>query len=100
MYRAKDSNLYCGKSTYCAIVSWDCPGDSGVNAKVRFQQSSHSIEVRGIDGAPSFDATLTLNGDGECRVRIGGEEYELWRMRQMALEKIFFEPPRRSTSQM
>jgi hypothetical protein len=25
MYRAKNENIYCGKSTYCAIVSWNCP---------------------------------------------------------------------------
>jgi ATP-dependent protease HslVU (ClpYQ) peptidase subunit len=24
MYRAKQDNVLCGKSTYCAIVSWDC----------------------------------------------------------------------------
>jgi hypothetical protein len=26
MYRAKKDSIYCGKSTYCAIVSWNCPG--------------------------------------------------------------------------
>jgi 20S proteasome alpha/beta subunit len=26
MYRAKNDNIYCGKSTYCALVSWNCPG--------------------------------------------------------------------------
>jgi 20S proteasome alpha/beta subunit len=25
MYRAKKDNLFCGKTTHCAIVSWDCP---------------------------------------------------------------------------
>lgn len=24
MYRAKEENIYCGKATYCAIVSWNC----------------------------------------------------------------------------
>jgi 20S proteasome alpha/beta subunit len=24
MYRAKEDNIFCGKSTYCAVVSWRC----------------------------------------------------------------------------
>lgn len=38
-----------------------------------------------------FTATLTLNEDGECRLRIKDKNYELWQVRHMALEKLFFE---------
>lgn len=37
-----------------------------------------------------LEATLTLNNKGECRLKIKGEEYELWHLSKMALEELFF----------
>jgi len=49
--------------------------------------------VNDKDGKKILEATLTLNDSGECRVKIGGQEYELWQMRKKALENLFFKTP-------
>jgi hypothetical protein len=36
------------------------------------------------------EATLTLCDDGECRVKIDGQERDFWQMRKLALEELFF----------
>jgi len=41
-------------------------------------------------GHPLFESTLTLCDDGQCRVKIKEQERELWQMRRMALEELFF----------
>lgn len=37
-----------------------------------------------------FHAEVTLNDEGKCVVKINDQERELWQMRKMALEKLFF----------
>jgi hypothetical protein len=37
-----------------------------------------------------FTATVTLCDDGECRLKIGDKPYDLWQVRRMALEELFF----------
>lgn len=37
------------------------------------------------------EATLTLNNDGECRLKANGKEYEFWQFRRTALEWILFD---------
>jgi hypothetical protein len=56
---------------------------------VTFDLKEKSISVSDSNGL-LFEATLTLNNDGECRVKIKGEERELWHVRRMALEHLFF----------
>ncbi|MGO9272127.1 MAG: hypothetical protein ACLQOO_18000 [Terriglobia bacterium] len=38
-----------------------------------------------------FDATLTLDDEGECVPKINGREYQFWQMRKMALQDLFHE---------
>jgi len=38
----------------------------------------------------NFVATLTLNNEGRCMLRVNGEELENWHVRRMALEDLFF----------
>jgi hypothetical protein len=37
-----------------------------------------------------FTSTVTLCDDGECRLKIGSKSYDLWQIRRMALEGLFF----------
>lgn len=57
---------------------------------VKFTLKAKSIVVSDSSGDEMFEATLTLNDEGECRVKINGQERELWYMRRMALENLFF----------
>ena len=41
---------------------------------------------------PFLEATLTLNDEGECRLKVNGQEREFWQVRRMALEDLFFVP--------
>ena len=41
----------------------------------------------------SFEITLTLDDDGECRYRINGQgKYKCWQVLHRTLEGIFFDP--------
>jgi hypothetical protein len=37
-----------------------------------------------------FKATLTLDENQECKLKINGTEHNFWRVRQMLLEDLFF----------
>jgi len=51
-------------------------------------------------------ASLTLNNEGECKLKIGDSELDQWQVRRMALEELFFGPfnkssrPRTGTTNM
>lgn len=62
---------------------------------VRFECTANSITARGDDEKPSLTAALTLSNDGQCRLVVNGQEYELWQFRKMALESLFFSPYQR-----
>ncbi len=51
---------------------------------------SQSIQVRDDKDILIFDATTTINDDGECRLKIKGQERELWQVRKIALEGLLF----------
>jgi hypothetical protein len=61
----------------------------GIHLTVAFSLSNNVISVAGING-PIFDAIATFCNDGECRAKIGDQEYDLWQLRKMALEDLFF----------
>ena len=58
---------------------------------VVFALLDRSISVSDGDRGKMFEATITLNDEGQCKAKINGQERELWQMRRMALEKLFFE---------
>lgn len=60
---------------------------------VTFRLSHNTIEVMGGDGKLLFSGTPTLNNDGDCRLRVNGDELELWQFRKKALEDLFFTVP-------
>lgn len=57
----------------------------------RFFLEGQQITARYADETEIFSATPTLNDDGECRLKIKDKNYELWQVRHMALDKLFFE---------
>jgi hypothetical protein len=48
------------------------------------------ITVHDDDNTFQLTATITLNNDGKCRLKVGNDELCLWQFRRMALEKLFF----------
>ena len=67
-------------------------GDSIDQKVVKFSLTRRGITVH-KDGSskPNIEASLTLNNDGECRLKIDDSEYDFWQFRRMALEELFFE---------
>ena len=58
---------------------------------VRFSLTEHDITVTDSLGEVMFRAVPTLSGnDGGCRVKVNDQELELWQIRRMALEDLFF----------
>jgi hypothetical protein len=49
-----------------------------------------SILVRDENNEPMLEAYPTISDDGKCRLQINGQERELWQVRKMILEKLFF----------
>jgi hypothetical protein len=61
--------------------------------RVAFHRTPEGIAVfdRGTD-ALMFEAVPIFDKKkGECRLKIGEQEYEFWQVRHMALEKLFFQ---------
>jgi hypothetical protein len=63
-----------------------------IHCIVDFKLGDNAIQVggSGFEGVPNFEATLTLDDEGECRAKIGEREFQLWQVRKMALETLFF----------
>jgi|ERR1039458_6324568 hypothetical protein len=68
---------------------------NGVYWSVTFRQTKDGISVHDENDKVMFDATLALNNDGECRLRLRGteQEYQFWQLRKMALEHLLFDDP-------
>lgn len=57
---------------------------------VVFTIAEHAISVRDDQGKQILEVTLTFNDQGECKLSVNQQERELWQVRRMALEEIFF----------
>jgi hypothetical protein len=56
---------------------------------VRFHLGDEQINVRNWNGE-EYQLFATLCDDGECRVKVNGNEYDLWQVSKMALEDLLF----------
>jgi len=64
---------------------------NNIHGAVRFTYNvSRLIFVHDDKERELMRAFVTLNNDGKCMVRINEQEYELWQMRKMALERLLF----------
>ena len=61
-----------------------------LHRSVVFTLAEHAIQVRDDKGDPMFDVTATFSDEGECRLKVNGEERDLWQVRRMALEELLF----------
>jgi hypothetical protein len=61
-----------------------------VRQSVIFSLAEHAISVRDDKGTPMFDVSLTFTDEGKCRLIVNNQPRELWQVRRMALEELFF----------
>lgn len=64
-------------------------GGNGVRKAVKFSLAEHGISVLDDQGK-EFQVTLSFTEAGECKLRVGEQEREMWQVRRMALEDILF----------
>ena len=57
---------------------------------VIFSLAEHTISVQDDKSNPMFDVTLTFTDEGRCRLNVNNQPRELWQVRRMALEELFF----------
>lgn len=63
------------------------------NAGMRVTFNCERGRIAVTKGEKPFAITLTLNNEGRCKLRVdGGEPLELWQVRRMMLEELFFGP--------
>ena len=63
------------------------------NSGIRVEFNCERSRIAVIKGEKPFGITLTLNNEGRCKLRVnGGEPLELWQVRRMMLEELFFGP--------
>jgi hypothetical protein len=75
-----------------SVVRVDDPMRS-ISESVDFELAQPQIIVRNDDGV-ILTATLTLNNEGQCKLKVGNDELEQWQVRRMALEKLLFKNQR------
>jgi hypothetical protein len=51
---------------------------------VKFSNVGEQIVVESMDGGVTVPRPSVLNGDGECRIRVNGEELRQWQVLQRA----------------
>jgi hypothetical protein len=73
-----------GSNTFAVLVE-----SNFANPAVRFTLDADKISIAASDG-PKCEASVTLCDDGECRLKIANQTYDLWQVRKMALEELFF----------
>ena len=66
-------------------------GVGDFHGSVLFRLTDSAIEVVDENGMVRFTATPAIDDEGQCRLTIGGKQRELWHLRKMALEEIFFQ---------
>ena len=57
---------------------------------VAFLLAEHSILIRDDKESPMFDITLAFDDQGQCKLKVNGEDREFWQVRRMALEELMF----------
>lgn len=65
------------------------------NRAIRFSETEVGITVTDEstgDHKVIVEGKITLNDDGQCRLRVGNKDLEFWQFRRSALEAILFEP--------
>jgi hypothetical protein len=61
-----------------------------VRSSVNFVLADHGILVRGGQGNQMFEVSLNFTPEGQCKLIVNDEPRELWQVRRLALEDLFF----------
>jgi hypothetical protein len=59
---------------------------------VTFVLDGDGIRVEGNNPSACFAGTVTLNNEGQCRLKVEQEELQEWQVLKRALEAFFFSP--------
>ena len=65
-------------------------GHRGLVDSVTFQHANKKISVFDKHDKTMFEATPSLNDEGECVLKVNDKERHLWQVRKMALENLLF----------
>jgi hypothetical protein len=57
---------------------------------VAFNLTEHAIIVRDEQRNPMFEVAASLSDQGECRLKVNGEDRDFWQVRRLALEDLMF----------
>jgi|SRR5450759_4401562 len=80
-------SMVAHESTFSVVFN-----QQNIRRAVSFVMRDDLIVVKDHNNKEMLEAGLTLNDKGECRLKVKGEERELWQFRRMALEDLFFRP--------
>jgi len=78
---------------YVVRVFWDDTFGSFKDVFVQFSLKPQSIIVETNEGTV-YEATIGLNENGDCKLKLNGKEYDPWQLRMLALEKFMFNVPK------
>ncbi len=63
----------------------------GIHKGVMFILNQNGVEVQDIEPRTTIhEGILVMSDDGQCRLRVGQIEYDLWQFRKLALQDLFF----------
>jgi hypothetical protein len=71
-----------------SFVAFICGGSR--EGSITFKVKDGSIRVSDSKDTEILNATLTLNSERECRLKVDGQERETWQFRKDALERLLF----------
>jgi hypothetical protein len=84
----KDPFIFKIASSGDSFLVW-LEGDR-ISSSVEFRWTEKGISVRDNNKKPFLEATLTLNDEGECRLKVGTDSLTCWQFRRRSLEDLFF----------
>lgn len=74
-----------GRTDFSVIV-----GGDNIHGSITFALTETGIVVLNEERVSIFEADVTISDEGECKLKVNGEEKELWQVRKMALETLLF----------
>jgi hypothetical protein len=63
---------------------------AAASRSVVFHLAEHAIVVCDEQRNPMFEVAASLNDQGECRLKVNGQERDFWQVRRLALEDLMF----------
>jgi hypothetical protein len=80
-------NFTLKDSDTAAFIVWR---EGHACSSVSFVIVGPSLVVMDAKGAHFLEATIGISNEGRCMFRVDGADVEMWQLRKMALESLFF----------